>query len=146
MTKSESGKKPTVKLMFLGGVGDDVTGSSTLVSIEIDGKNRYGLIDVGGYQGTDNRNAYFPVDATKIEFVVITHAHYDHIGLLPKLYKDGFAGKVYITEQARAQGKLILQDAANINLRNSEYSKCGGTKLKTEKRKYEKRKEKGGNV
>lgn len=142
MTKSESGKKPTVKLMFLGGVGDDVTGSSTLVSIEIDGKNRYGLIDVGGYQGTDNRNAYFPVDATKIEFVVITHAHYDHIGLLPKLYKDGFAGKVYITEQARAQGKLILQDAANINLRNSEYSKCGGTKLKTEKRKYEKERKK----
>lgn len=142
MTKSESGKKPAVKLMFLGGVGDDVTGSSTLISIEIDGKNRYGLIDVGGYQGADNRNAYFPVDATKIEFVVITHAHYDHIGLLPKLYKDGFTGKVYITEQARAQGKLILQDAANINLRNSEYSKCGGTKLKAEKRKYEKERKK----
>lgn len=142
MTKSESGKKPSVKLMFLGGVGDDVTGSSTLVSIEIEGKNRYGLIDVGGYQGASNRNAYFPVDATKIEFVVITHAHYDHIGLLPKLYKDGFKGKVYITEQAKAQGKLILQDAANINVRNSEYTRCGGTKLKAEKRRYEKEKKK----
>lgn len=142
MTKSESGKKTSVKLMFLGGVGDDVTGSSTLVSIEIEGKNRYGLIDVGGYQGASNRNAYFPVDATKIEFVVITHAHYDHIGLLPKLYKDGFKGKVYITEQAKAQGKLILQDAANINVRNSEYTKCGGSKLKAEKRRYEKEKKK----
>lgn len=140
MTKSETSKIPSVKLLFLGGVGDDVTGSSTLISIEIDGKNRYGLIDVGGYQGEGNRNAYFPVDAKKIEFVVITHAHYDHIGLLPKLYKDGFCGKVYITEQARAQGKLIMQDAANINLRNSEYAKCGGTKLKAEKRKYEKEK------
>lgn len=142
MTKSESGKKTSVKLMFLGGVGDDVTGSSTLVSIEIEGKNRYGLIDVGGYQGASNRNAYFPVDATKIEFVVITHAHYDHIGLLPKLYKDGFKGKVYITKQAKAQGKLILQDAANINVRNSEYTKCGGSKLKAEKRRYEKEKKK----
>ena len=114
MTKSESGKKTSVKLMFLGGVGDDVTGSSTLVSIEIEGKNRYGLIDVGGYQGASNRNAYFPVDAPKIEFVVITHAHYDHIGLLPKLYKDGFKGKVYITEQAKAQGKHVYATTVYI--------------------------------
>ncbi len=119
--------KPSINLMFLGGVGDDVTGSSTLIAFEANDEMHYGLIDVGGYQGTENRNYYYPIDGSKIDFVIITHAHYDHIGLLPKLYKDGFCGKVYMTEQAKSFGSLILKDAASINRMNSEmrYMKKG---------------------
>ncbi len=101
-------------LMFLGGVGNDVTGSSTLVAFTVGNQKKYGLIDVGGFQGEDNRNFFYPVKAENIAFVIITHAHYDHIGLLPKLYHDGFRGKIYITEQAMAQGNYLLEDAAHI--------------------------------
>lgn len=137
--------KPSINLMFLGGAGDDVTGSSTLVAVEIDGETRYGLIDVGGYQGEGNRNFYFPVNAPKIDFVIITHSHYDHIGLLPKLYKEGFSGVVYITQQTREQGHLIMQDAASINVENSEYKKIGGKKLEKTRRSYETQKRKVAN-
>lgn len=146
MTKSETGKIPSVKLLFLGGAGDDVTGSATLFSKNIDGKERYGLIDAGGYQGEGNRNYYFPVKGENIDFVIITHAHYDHIGLLPKLYKEGFRGTVYITTQAMVQGNAILKDAANINYINSEYGKCGGKAILKERNKYENKKKKLTNI
>ena len=141
----DSHSKPFLNLIFLGAAGDDVTGSATLLSIDINGEKRYGLVDAGGYQGKSNRNYYFPVNACQIEFVIITHAHYDHIGLLPKLYKDGFRGHIYITEQAKRQGNLILQDAANINLGNSEYGRCGGIKLNKTRRRYENKKKKAIN-
>lgn len=134
--------KPSINLMFLGGVGDDVTGSSTLVAIDLENERRYGLIDVGGYQGEGNRNYFFPVDATKIDFVIITHAHYDHIGLLPKLYKDGFRGHVYISEQAKYHGNLILQDTAVINIENSECSLYGVKKLNKARESFENKKKK----
>ena len=107
-------EKLPVNVMFLGGVGDDVTGSSALISFVVHGEQRYCLVDAGGYQGPFNRNRYFPVKAEKIDFIIITHAHYDHIGLAPKLYKDGFRGKIYLTNQAARQGMGILMDAANI--------------------------------
>ena len=142
MSDTKSCKSPQVRLMFLGGVGDDVTGSATLISIDIDGQNRYGLIDVGGYQGEGNRNYYFPVKGDEIDFVIITHAHYDHIGLLPKLYKDGFRGDVYITTQAMVQGNAILKDAANLNYINSEYGRYGGRMILKERNRYENKKKK----
>lgn len=142
MAKTEFEKEHGMQLMFLGGVENEVTASSTLISVIIDGEKRYGLVDIGGYQGSANVNEYFPVNASMLDFVVVTHAHYDHIGLLPKIYREGFRGKVYITEQAKNQGHLILQDAANINLKNSEYNKCGGKELESKKNKFEKDKRK----
>ncbi len=112
--KTDARDDLSVDMMFLGGVGEAVTGSATLLAFSVNGKTRYGLVDAGSYQGEDNRNYFFPVRAEKLDFVVITHAHYDHIGLLPKLYKEGFRGKVYITERAKRLGKPILEDAASI--------------------------------
>ena len=137
-----AGLKPSISLMFLGGVGDDVTGSAALMAIDVNGETRYGLVDAGGYQGEGNRNYYFPVDAEKIDFVIITHAHYDHVGLLPKLFKDGFKGHIYITEQAKRQGNLIMQDSACINMENSECGRYGATRLNKTRKKYEKKKKK----
>ena len=51
MQKNNLNSRAELNLLFLGGVGDDVTGSSTLISFDVNGRKRYGLVDVGGYQG-----------------------------------------------------------------------------------------------
>ncbi len=80
-----------MKLTFLG-AAHEVTGSRTL--IETNG--RYILVDNGMEQGQDIFvNRELPVDASEIECVLLTHAHIDHSGNLPLLYKQGFRGKVY---------------------------------------------------
>ena len=80
-----------MKLTFIR-ADHEVTGSCTL--LEIDG--HYGLIDCGMEQGRDLfENIAIPVPAAQIEFVLVTHAHMDHTGHLPLLYKQGFRGTVY---------------------------------------------------
>ena len=83
-----------MKLTFIR-ADHEVTGSCTL--LEIGG--HYGLIDCGMQQGRDQfENIDIPVPAAQIEFVLVTHAHMDHTGHLPLLYKQGFRGTVYATE------------------------------------------------
>ncbi len=91
-----------------------MTGSNFL----IEGDKGKILVDCGIEQGADFavEEVYgpFPYDVTKIDALVVTHAHLDHVGRIPKLVKDGFKGKVYMTPPTRDLAELILRDSAGI--------------------------------
>ena len=102
-----------LRVTFFGGA-ESVTGSNFL----IEGKDGKVLIDCGLEQGRDAdmeaMYAPFPYDASSIDALVITHAHLDHIGRAPKLLKEGFTGKVYMTPPTRDLTELMLRDSAHI--------------------------------
>ena len=99
-----------MKIQFIGAT-HEVTGSCTL--LEVGG--RYYLVDCGMEQGTDVfQNVPLPVAANQIEAVFLTHAHIDHSGMLPKLYKDGFKGQIYATEATCNLCDIMLRDSAHI--------------------------------
>lgn len=112
-------KKNKVTIQFLGAT-ETVTGSKYL--IETSGKKI--LIDCGLFQGLKElrlRNwENLPVDAAKIDFVLITHGHLDHVGYLPLLVKQGFKGTIYATEPSIEVTKLILRDSAKIQEEDAE--------------------------
>lgn len=99
-----------MKITFLGAT-HEVTGSCTL--IETNGKNI--LIDCGMEQGADIFvNQEIPVVAADIDCVLLTHAHIDHSGNIPLLYKNGFRGKIYSTEATYNLCQVMLVDSAHI--------------------------------
>ncbi len=107
-------------LTFLGATGQ-VTGSCYLLET---GSNRI-LLDCGLFQGsreTEKQNeADFPFDPAAIDAVVLSHAHLDHCGRLPKLVKEGFKGPVFLTEASFPLLELMLMDAAHLQLRDTEW-------------------------
>lgn len=101
-----------MKLTFLGAAGT-VTGSCYLIETE----NKKFLVDCGMFQGIgleERNNDEFLFDPREIDFVLLTHAHMDHSGLLPKLVKHGFKGDIYLTPPTAALGEILLLDAAKI--------------------------------
>jgi metallo-beta-lactamase family protein len=100
-------------LTFLGAAGT-VTGSKHLLDL---GDRRI-LIDCGLFQGLKelrNRNwGAFPIDPARIDAVVLTHAHLDHCGYLPRLVAQGFRGRVFCTAGTRDLCSLVLPDSARI--------------------------------
>jgi len=76
------------------------------------------LVDCGMQQGESSEEQWnacdWPFDPAKLKFVVLTHAHLDHCGLLPVLYKRGFSGPVYCTRETRDLAILLLKDAAGF--------------------------------
>ena len=110
-----------IKLNFLG-AAQNVTGSRHLV--EYNGEKV--LIDCGLYQERQfkERNwAPFTVDPAGIDAVILSHAHLDHCGLLPKLVKDGFCGKIYCTPATAEIAKVILLDSAKIQQEDAEHKR-----------------------
>lgn len=115
-------------LLYSLGAAEEVTGSKHV--FEIDG--RPFLVDCGAFQGkwneSDQKNRDFKIAADKIESVILTHAHYDHCGLLPMLGKYGFQGNIYATPATRDLASLIMMDSANIQARDAEYHKKQASK------------------
>lgn len=99
-----------MRIQFIGAT-HEVTGSCTLLEV---GGRKY-LIDCGMEQGIDVfENVPLPVNPGEIEAVFLTHAHIDHSGMLPKLYKDGFRGQVYTTYETGNLCNIMLRDSAHI--------------------------------
>ncbi len=106
-----------MKLTFLG-AAHEVTGSCTM--IEIGG--RYGLVDCGMEQGEDVFvNQSIPVNPGELDFVLLTHAHIDHSGNIPLLYKNGYAGPIYATGATCRLCEIMLRDCAHIQETEAEW-------------------------
>ena len=99
-----------MKIQFIGAT-HEVTGSCTL--LEVGGK--YYMVDCGMEQGTDVfQNIPLPIAPNLLEAVFLTHAHIDHSGMLPKLYKEGFQGSIYATHATTDLCNIMLRDSAHI--------------------------------
>ena len=106
-----------MKITFLG-AAHEVTGSCTLLEVG----DKKGLIDCGMEQGRDLfENQELPVSASVLDFVLVTHAHIDHSGLLPLLYKNGFRGAVYATGATCSLLDIMLRDCAHIQMSEAEW-------------------------
>ncbi len=103
-----------MKIQFLGAAGE-VTGSKHLITTDLD---KHILLDCGMYQGkgqeTDADNRALGFDPREIDIVVLSHAHIDHSGLIPYIYRLGFRGKVYCTPATRDLCEIMLRDTAFI--------------------------------
>ncbi len=109
-----------MKLTFLGAAGE-VTGSSSLLET---GEARV-LVDFGLHQGSETaevRNRRFPkaIDASRLDSIVLTHAHLDHSGRLPLLLRNGFQGPIWATPATIDLVEILLKDSANIQMMDAE--------------------------
>ncbi|MEI7880847.1 MAG: MBL fold metallo-hydrolase [bacterium] len=109
------------KVTFLG-AAENVTGSRYL--LEINGSRL--LIDCGLYQErslTDRNWAPFPVAPSSLDAVLLTHAHIDHCGYLPRLVRDGFKGPIHATTPTADIAKTVLLDSAKIQAEDVAFKK-----------------------
>ena len=126
---------PTIQ--FLGAAGT-VTGSRFLLAC---GTTKV-MVDCGMFQGLKelrlkNWNP-LPIDPAEVDAVVLTHAHLDHCGYIPKLVKDGFRGKIHATEFTTKLAEVILLDSARIQTEDAKYAaKKGFSKHNPPKALYE---------
>ena len=109
----------TMIIKSLGGAGT-VTGSKHLLKTS----ELTLLIDCGLFQGLkslreQNRES-LSIDLAELDVVILTHAHLDHCGYIPLLVKNGFKGKIYMTEPTRELTKLILLDSAKLQEEDAE--------------------------
>ncbi|WP_079425546.1 MBL fold metallo-hydrolase RNA specificity domain-containing protein [Clostridium oryzae] len=95
------------------GATKTVTGSCHILKI----KDKMVLLDCGLYQGHDSNergNSYFPFDASNIDYVILSHAHIDHSGRIPLLFKKGFKGQVITTDATKDLCSVMLPDSGHI--------------------------------
>ena len=99
-----------------------VTGSKHLLTLQ---NGRKILLDCGMFQGmgkeTDALNRNFGFNAEDIDLMVLSHAHIDHCGLLPKLVKEGYKSKIYCTPATRELSGVLLEDSAEIQEDDVKY-------------------------
>ncbi|MCC6288548.1 MAG: MBL fold metallo-hydrolase [Chitinophagaceae bacterium] len=97
------------------GAARTVTGSKHLITLK-NGKRI--LLDCGMYQGlgseTDILNRDWGFNPPEVDYLILSHAHIDHSGLIPKLVKDGFRGKIFCTPATRDLTEVLLEDSAGI--------------------------------
>jgi metallo-beta-lactamase family protein len=104
------------------GAARTVTGSKHLLHINPD-KNI--LLDCGMFQGlgkeTFELNSKFGFDPKELTYVIISHAHIDHVGLLPKLVKEGYQGKIFCTTQTEDLARIMLLDSGHIQESDAQH-------------------------
>ncbi len=106
-----------MKLMFIG-AAHEVTGSCHYVECG----DKHFLVDYGMEQGINVfENVDLPIEPPLIDYVLLTHAHVDHSGLLPLLYARGFRGKIYATEASADLCSIMLRDCAHIQMQEAEW-------------------------
>ncbi|MEO6637720.1 MAG: MBL fold metallo-hydrolase, partial [Ginsengibacter sp.] len=97
------------------GAARTVTGSKHLLTLQ-NGK-KY-LLDCGMFQGmgkeTDQLNRDLGFVSSEIDYLILSHAHIDHSGLIPKLVKEGFAGKIFATPATKDLATILMADSAGI--------------------------------
>ena len=105
------------------GAAQTVTGSKHLITLD-NGKKL--LLDCGLFQGmgdqTDELNKDFGFNAGDIDYVILSHAHIDHCGLLPKLVKDGYNGKIFATPATKDLAGILMEDSAGIQENDAKFS------------------------
>lgn len=110
-----------MKIKFLG-AAQQVTGSCYF----LEAGELCILIDCGMYQERKYRKrnwAPFQIDPQKIDYIILTHSHLDHVGLIPKLVRDGFSGQILATSASIDLLKIVLMDSAKIQEEDAEYKK-----------------------
>ena len=104
------------------GAARTVTGSKHLITLT-NGKKL--LLDCGLFQGmgheTAELNASFGFNPSEVNYMILSHAHIDHCGLIPKLIKDGYKGKVYATPATKDLAKVLMEDSAVIQEMDVKY-------------------------
>lgn len=109
-----------MKLTFLGAAGE-VTGSQHLIETN----NLRVLLDCGMFQGhrakSRAKNEQFACDPENVDAVILSHAHIDHSGLLPRLYRKGFRGTVFCTSATADIVQIMLRDSAKIQKEDAKY-------------------------
>ncbi|MGE6660344.1 MBL fold metallo-hydrolase [Pseudomonas sp. NPDC077408] len=105
-----------LKMKFVGAI-EGVSGSCTWLH-HTDSDTQF-LVDCGMHQGNEREewanSQAFPFHAARLKYVLLTHAHIDHCGLLPRLVREGFTGLVYATRATRELTELMLLDAARVS-------------------------------
>jgi len=118
-------KNKTIKIQFLGAAGT-VTGSKYLLQT---GEKTI-LVDCGLFQGLKKLRMLnwdkLPVNVSKIDLVLLTHGHLDHVGYLPRLVKAGFSGPVWGTSPTLQIAKIILEDSARIQEEDANRANAKG--------------------
>ena len=103
-----------MKIKFIG-AAQEVTGSKHLITTN---KGKHILLDCGMFQGkgleTDQLNRNLQFEPRDLDYVLLSHAHIDHSGLIPYLYKKGFRGSVICTHATRDLCSIMLSDSAYI--------------------------------
>jgi metallo-beta-lactamase family protein len=105
------------------GAARAVTGSKHLLTLN---NGTQILLDCGLFQGmgdvTDDLNESFGFDPKEVSIVVLSHAHIDHCGLLPRLVAEGFGGPIYATPATMELARILLMDSAKIHEQDAEYA------------------------
>jgi metallo-beta-lactamase family protein len=107
--------------IFSWGGAEEVTGSKHFLRAD----NQLIMVDCGAFQGrrkeAEEKNRNWSFDASKVDALILTHAHFDHSGLLPMLKTKGFTSNIYTTPASRDLASLILMDSAHIQAKDLEY-------------------------
>ena len=97
------------------GAAQTVTGSKHLISL-VNGKKI--LLDCGMFQGmgpqTNQLNSEWGFEPSSVDYLILSHAHIDHCGLIPKLVKDGYKGKIFATPATKDLAAILMEDSAGI--------------------------------
>ncbi|MDO7745075.1 MAG: MBL fold metallo-hydrolase, partial [Pedobacter sp.] len=105
------------------GAARAVTGSKHLITLQ---NNTQILLDCGMFQGmgeaTEKLNTYFGFKPAAVTYMILSHAHIDHCGLLPRLVAEGFTGTIFSTPATMDLARILLMDSAKIQEQDAEYA------------------------